>query len=127
MGIVKNLIWFFITRGRICVYYCFDGQIKVHQAYVMKKCFKFPFMKKGDIHIGPCATPEEYRGQGIYPAVIRKITEDFGLQTDGKTGYMIVEESNLPSIKGVEKAGFRKCGVLARRGFLKVYKEQKNV
>ena len=72
MGRMKNLVWFFITRGRTYVYYCFDGQNKVHQSYVMKKCFKFPFLKKNDIHIGPCYTAEEYRGQGIYPAVLKK-------------------------------------------------------
>ena len=65
--------------------------------------------------------------RGYIPQYSKKITEDFELGTKGKRGFMIVEESNLPSIKGVEKVGFRKCGALERSRFLKIYKEHNNV
>jgi len=74
-------------------------------ARVIGKIYKFPFMKKKSLHIGPCMTIPEYRGRGFYPMLLRKIQKDFDTDL-----YMIVHESNLSSIRGVEKARFSLFG-----------------
>lgn len=127
-GILGNLFWFLITLGKTYIYCVYVGEKQIHYSYVMKKCYKFPFLKSNDIHIGPCFTHPDYRGQGIYPAVIQRITTDFGLNSEkGPHGYMIVDEKNVSSIRGVEKAGFKKTGIVEKTGFLKIYKEQRDV
>ena len=36
--------------------------------------------------------------------------------------YMIVDENNIPSIKGIEKAGFQRCGSVYVTGIMKKYR-----
>lgn len=67
-------------------------------------------MDKDDYEIGPCFTYPQYRGNGIYPSVLRSICNSIG--NDNTTFYMIVDETNIASIKGIEKAGFKKCGIV---------------
>lgn len=62
----------------------------------------FPFMKRNGIHIGPCETIEKHRGKGVYPYLLNLIQRDFK-----NPCFMIVDENNISSIKGVEKAGFK--------------------
>lgn len=95
-----------ITFGKFWVYYACDENRIVHTSYLLGKCYKFPFMKKGDYEIGPCVTDKEFRGKGIYPSVITRIICD--MQNTANTLYMICEENNAPSIKGITKAGFKK-------------------
>ena len=108
-GSLKNRlsrIWFWlISGGKAKIAYVQRDGIIVHTSYVIPKCYKFPFMKKGDLEIGPCTTKQEYRGQGIYPRVLRYIVD-----SEKTTCYMIVRETNVPSIRGIEKAGFEKRG-----------------
>ena len=61
----------------------------------------------------------DYRGKGIYPMVLRYISNSIG--TDDTTFYMIVDAKNASSIRGVEKAGFKKCGVVKKMNFSKRY------
>lgn len=111
--------FYLIARGRFWIYYVTDGESgqPVHTSYVSGRSFKFPFMSQGDIHIGPCNTVPSHRGRGIYRKVLRVICGD------GKDrAYMMVHEDNLPSIKGIEAAGFRHIGAVERTGLLKVYR-----
>lgn len=95
-----------------------DGET-VHTSYVVPKCFKFPMLSVNDYIIGPCFTRPDYRGQGIYPRVLEYICSHIGnIET---LFYMCVDESNLPSIKGIEKSGFKKCGSAKKTRFLKRY------
>lgn len=91
----------------------------IHTSYVIPACIKFPFMSKDDYEIGPCYTYPAYRGKGIYPRVLHAICSR--LKNINSTFYMIVDESNEPSIKGIEKAGFAKYGVVQKSKFLKRY------
>ena len=76
-------------------------------------------MRKGDLEIGPCYTYLTFRGKGIYPKVLSKIC---AIRACGEGSfYMIVDESNIPSIKGIEKAGFIQCGKVKKGRFLKRY------
>jgi len=123
---VKTMIgraFFYLTaRGRFWVYYVTDrgsGQV-IHTSYVTEKSFKFPFMSPGEIHIGPCYTAPSHRGRGIYRKVLRGICAD--RRETNSRAYMMVHEDNLPSIRGIEAAGFRHIGSVERTALLKVYR-----
>jgi RimJ/RimL family protein N-acetyltransferase len=59
------------------------------------------------VEIKYCLTLPAYRGQGIYPRVLKHITEYCREQyvTDI---FMAVDRDNFASIRGIEKAGFTK-------------------
>ena len=102
--------WLVISYFELAIYYVKDGEKLIHTSLVTNKSFKFPFMSENDLHIGPCITKEEYRGRGIYPKVLQKIA----LDSPQKTLFMIIEDSNIASIKGVTKAGFKKIGKICK-------------
>ncbi len=109
--------------GKARVFYVTDGEKLVHTSMVIPKCGKFTFMNEADYEIGPCLTYPEYRGKGIYPAVINHICNSIG--RDGTLFYMIVDETNTASIKGIEKAKFERCGSVDVTGITKKYKANK--
>ena len=114
-----RLYFLLITFYGVKLFYVMDGENVIHYSYVLSKCYKFPFMKTSDLEIGPCFTCKEYRGRGIYPRVLKKIISS-GL--NDSNFFMIVEESNLSSIKGVKKVGFKECGHVKKQMF-KVYRK----
>ena len=114
-----RLYFLLITFYGVKLFYVLDGDNIIHYSYVLRKNYKFPFMKKSDLEIGPCYTCKEYRGKGIYPRVLKKIVAS-GLE--GSRFFMIVEESNLSSIKGIKKAGFKECGHVKKQMF-KIYRK----
>lgn len=117
---ITNLYWYFITFGRFRIYYVKAKEKIIHTSYCAPKCYKFPFMSRGDLHIGPCATDSKYRGKGIYPYVLTRIIKDYAKQNI--SFYMIIEANNIPSQRGVFKVGFIKTMALRKSGLLKVYK-----
>lgn len=114
-----RLLFQIITLGKAKIFFVSEGENLVHRSYVIPKCSKFPFMGKEDYEIGPCFTYPKYRGKGIYPAVLKTICNRVG--NEHTTFYMIVEDTNTPSIKGIEKAGFQKCGIVEITKFTKRY------
>lgn len=119
-GIVR--CWFqIITLGKAKLYFICDsktGKVK-HFSYVVPKCYKFAFLKNGDYEIGPCFTFPEFRGKNIYPTMLNYITGNLG--DENSTFYIVVENTNLPSLKGIEKANFKRCGTVKKSGILKRY------
>lgn len=111
---ILRLYFWFSSYGKVYIYYVEDNEQIVHTSYVMKKSYKFPFMKKDDFEVGPCFTISEYRGKGIYPSVINKIKHD--MLTEKNRIYMIVRRDNKSSIKGIEKSGFTKMGMVIKKG-----------
>lgn len=110
-GMKACLFWNTVTMGRCRIYSIRHGMEVVHTSYVIEKCYKFPFLGKRNrrnIEIGPCYTKENYRGLGIYPYVLSYILER-ELEGD-KKAYMIVDQKNVPSQKGIAKVGFVKIG-----------------
>ena len=114
-----RLLFQTITLGKAKIYVVSDGRDLIHTSYVIPKCSKFAFMNKDDYEIGPCFTYPQYRGKGIYPAVLQSICNDLG--NDNTIFYMIVDEDNTASIKGIEKAGFKKFGIVKITKFTKRY------
>jgi len=100
-----------------------DGENIVHYSYLVPKCYKFPFLGREDYEIGPCVTNDSYRRKGSYAYMLEHITKD--IKFEKSCFYMIVSDDNLPSIKGIEKAGFLRCGNLIKTKFLKIYRKEK--
>ena len=113
-----RLFFCMIARKRFIIYYCCNekGEL-MHTSFTVSKCIKFPFLTKNDCHIGPCETYTKFRGQGIYPKVLRYIISDY----NAEKYYMIVHESNASSIRGIEKAGFEKVGCV-KKNIFKIFK-----
>lgn len=85
--------------------YCLlANNIVVAKAEVTGKLPIFPFMPKHGIHIGPCVTMPAYRGRGYYPYLLDYIVRLYGQENC----YIMVEETNTASIRGVEKVGFNR-------------------
>lgn len=117
---LSRLYFWLITAGKYRIFSMRHGQRIVHTSYVVPKCAKFPFLGRRDMEIGPCVTHESVRRRGIYRYMLQYITahEDYR----GADFYMIVRDSNLASIAGIEKAGFRRCGTVVKSRFLKNYR-----
>ncbi len=108
------------TKGKAEIHYVLsDNDEIVHTSYVIPKCHKFGYLKKGDLSIGPCFTAVSHRGKGIYPTVLKKICDEYA--KDGTDIYMVVAEHNKPSIRGIEKAGFVRCGFVDKSKLTKRY------
>lgn len=118
-AICVRLMFQLITFGKACVYYVQSGEKLVHTSYVIPACAKFPFMESDELEIGPCYTYPDFRGKGIYPKVLSEICRRRG--SDAMSFYMIVDETNIPSIKGIERAGFVRCGTVHKSKFSKRY------
>lgn len=88
-----------------------DEDVLIHKSKVFKKSlllknfgFKQPLMTIGD-----CFTNDDYRGKGIYPAVLERIVSK---HLKDSSLYLLVSPQNIPSIRGIEKAGFSKIASL---------------
>lgn len=67
----------------------------------------FPFYGKKGWHIGPCKTAPEERGKVFYPLLLQHIIKEH----PDKNLYMIIDENNISSQRGVAKVQFEKIAV----------------
>lgn len=117
---LSRLYFWLITGGKLEIYYILsDAGTVAHTSYVVPRCYKFPFLDKGDYEIGPCRTAENSRGKGLYGMALNRITGEKAYEK--ANFYMLVSEENAPSIRGIEKAGFLREGYAARTGITKKY------
>jgi RimJ/RimL family protein N-acetyltransferase len=119
-----NLYWIINAKGKCWLYRVSRGSDEAHYSYVTKKSYKFPFMKESDFQLGNCFTHEEFRGLGIYSFVIIKVVENHLNINNLNEIYMLIDEKNVSSKKGAEKAGFQRLGQMKTKrllGLLKVY------
>ena len=115
-----RILFQLMTLGKAKLFYVMNESEKLmHTSYLVPACAKFPFMNEVDYEIGPCLTYPDYRGQGIYPRVLRSICNKVG--ENNSVFYMIVDEFNKSSIRGIEKAGFIRCGTVQKSKFTKRY------
>ncbi len=103
------MLWnlFSFVNGKYNEYQLYRDDKLVSTAEVVTWLLIFPFMPRKGIHIAPCRTMPEERGKGYYSYLLRLIVEG---NPEGDF-YMIVNESNTASIRGVEKAGFFRFAV----------------
>ncbi|MGB3182795.1 MAG: hypothetical protein WBB45_15500 [Cyclobacteriaceae bacterium] len=102
------------TKDKVSYRLSIDGN-QVHKSNVfyathfLKTIGKFGFPVIGDCH-----TDDACRGKGIYPYMLTYIYKE--LLQSNKEVYILVSPENAPSIRGIEKAGFRKvCRVRTTR------------
>jgi RimJ/RimL family protein N-acetyltransferase len=91
--------------GVLLIYYHAE---LVHRTVVFPRYFRFPFMGQADLQIGNTWTAERYRGQNLAGFAIQAI-RDRDPRPD-RVYWYVCEESNIASIRVVEKLGFRKVG-----------------
>lgn len=72
-------------------------------AQVCPKLPIFTFFKKG-YHIGRCMTVKEELGKGFYPLLLQYVIDEH----PEREYYMIVDEHNIPSQRGIDKMNFMK-------------------
>lgn len=101
-------------------YYIEDNGILVHDSFLYEKVYLLRLINKKGPVIGSCFTNIKYRGQSIYPYVINRIAVD-ELNSGKKEVFMIVDQDNISSIKGIEKAGFEKLVSIKTKRWLWFY------
>lgn len=103
---VHNVLWHicsWLSGSRFWEYQILRGNNVLATAQVCPKLPIFPFINSRGIHIGPCKTIKEERGKGFYPLLLQYIIDEH----PERKYYMIIDENNISSQKGVEKVNFQ--------------------
>lgn len=111
-GPLHHLAWRAGGGGVEGVYIAEGDPAIAHYSYVVRKDFRFPFMGRDELHIGPCWTAPVARGRGLFPAMLQQIAHDF----PGKRLWMFTQVDNHASRAGIAKAGFAEVGSGRRIG-----------
>lgn len=93
-----------------------NGQL-VHRSVITPGYFRFPFMQPADLQVGDTWTHPRHRGRVLATGALSDI---LSRQSVGRRVWYIVRNSNAPSIRVVEKAGFEYAGAgrrIPRFGF----------
>ena len=114
----KLFTW--MSKGEMLIFSAYNASNQLmHTSYVVPRCWKFPYLHENEYEIGPCHTFSQFRGRGIYPRILRHIVSTVG--TEETKFYMVVNSNNESSIRGIEKAGFSRIGIMEVRGITKRY------
>ena len=109
-----------ISRGKK-KYFIEDKGVLVHQSFLFNTVFLLRLIRKKGPIIGDCYTHPDYRGKSIYPSVINSIAKEVLQNAKNKAVFMVVNQDNLSSIKGIEKAGFKKYSSIYTKRWLFFY------
>ena len=114
MPLIPFAVWWVFHYLRLfsnqgyTIFVIYDGKRLIHRSCVFPGYFRFPFMGKDDLQIGDTWTAPDHRGKGLALFALQEISR---LQKrPGRKFWYVVDESNIPSIRVVEKAGFTKVG-----------------
>jgi RimJ/RimL family protein N-acetyltransferase len=99
------------NRPSYAIFICYKDDAVVHYSLASFKCFKFPFMEKRDIHIGPIWTSPEFRSRGLATSAVSRIIMHFAM--DNRRYWSMVDEENEPSVRVFENLGFVSCGIVS--------------
>lgn len=100
------VFWRLLSVARYRIFYVWhEGRI-VHASHLLWRNPRLAFMGRDDVHIGPCWTDPGHRGRRLFPAVIGRIATRFR----DRTVWMIADEDNVASRRGIKRAGFRFVG-----------------
>jgi ribosomal protein S18 acetylase RimI-like enzyme len=75
----------------------------------------------GEVEIDGCFTLGQFRGRGLFPAVLRAILHRASHEGFARA-YMHVADNNVSSIRAAEKAGFQRVGLVTSRWTLGVHR-----
>jgi GNAT superfamily N-acetyltransferase len=73
---------------------------------------RYPFVKENTYFIMSCLTSPDFRGLGIYPALIQKAVQS---HINSKIYWGAAAPTNIPSLKGIYKAGGVKVGEFVQK------------
>lgn len=88
----------------------------IHKSLVFKNVHLLKLVKASGHVVGGCITLEDYRGQGFYPFMLNTIGRRY-IELGNPNLFVIVDKSNLNSIRGIEKAGFEKVNAVKTKRF----------
>ena len=100
-----------------------DIKTLVHQSFLYDSIFLLKTINKKGPVIGDCFTNKKYRGQSIYPYMINTITNE-ALSEGIKEVFIVVNQDNISSIKGIEKAKFVKFVAISATRWLWFYRNR---
>ena len=102
-------------------YFIQDNDVLVHQSFLFNTVFLLRLIQKKGSVIGDCYTNPAYRGRSIYPFMIHTIAKEVLQNLKNAAVFMVVNQDNLSSTKGIEKAGFKKCATIKAKRVLCFY------
>jgi hypothetical protein len=107
------------------IYFIKEKEVLIHSSFLFDKLNILRLIQKKGPAIGDCYTNPDYRGNSIYPFVISYISNETLLENKIKEVFIIVNNNNRSSIRGVEKAGFEKVAkIKAKRWLLFYFKKE---
>jgi hypothetical protein len=95
-----------------------DEELVVHQSFLFRKLWLLRIIKEVGPAIGDCSTLDAYKGKSIYPYVINYIAKVELLHNNQQEVFIIVNSNNESSIRGIEKAGFKRHTTIKAKRFL---------
>lgn len=116
-----NLFWHLFSGFTYYRYSIIDDDSgdEIIYEHISKNLPHFDFIYRfgGGYHIGPAFTNPQYRGRGFHPYIITKVVEDIIKNDPNSYMHIYVDQSNVSSIKGIEKAGFHFTGIMQHCDF----------
>lgn len=75
---------------------------------------RFLALRNDEAEIGFCVTHSELRGRGLYPHLVRDLCRT-AAASGVRRVFVITGQTNVASQRGIEKAGFARCGTIVHR------------
>jgi RimJ/RimL family protein N-acetyltransferase len=107
-----------VSKGKKEAWNTYYSDELAHTSNVFKGAHVLTLVNEKGPVIGDCFTMEKFRGRSLYPYTLDAITKRL-LQGGHEKVFILVAPDNLPSVRGIEKAGFeRKYHIRAKRYLL---------
>jgi RimJ/RimL family protein N-acetyltransferase len=87
--------------GTVCI---FKDDVLVHCTSFTPRCWRFPYLRDGDLQIGGSWTHPAYHGHGLFQSALRRIL-DFK-QQEGRKFWYILDPVDFEAMRAMQKARF---------------------
>ena len=108
----KKLLGNYFVWGLFSEFYVFylkHNDNLVHFNHILFPFWKFPFAEATSVILGPAYTFPEYRNKGFYKKGLINLI-NFSFEKLKKKVYIFAHMENKPSLKVIEKVGFKFTG-----------------
>ena len=102
-------------------YFITENGVSVHSSFLYNTLHILKLIQKKGPAIGDCFTNPDFRGKSIYPFVISYISNEVLIKNKISEVFIIVNSENRSSIRGIEKAGFKKYSSIKAKRWLFFY------
>ena len=109
-----------ISKNKI-KYFIVEKGISIHNCFLFSNIYLLGLINKKGPVLGDGFTRPEYRGKSILPFVISYIVNKMVFDENMKEVFIIINTSNLSSIAGVEKTGFKRYASITASRWLWFY------